>query len=307
MIIIGSEADKSVPRKVPSRDLDIMMTVPDFEQWVQKQEGITIQERTEDYVHITCFGEFDHIEVYLGHSNNSTEQLLKYCEDEVGVSKPAPLNVLYGIKMSHRYKRNSPHFLKTMRDIHHFRSKGANLDCEELARIVKVREEETYNYTHPDLSQSKENFFSGDGIEYVYDHDTIHLAVALGKRPAYTYYMKDGSDVMTSKEKFFQSSERIRLAGVYEEACVLALERSQIPFAFVPKPRDSFITALIKVCTSITSGWFREYAWEKFYTIISMYRNLGEDNYVRRYFDNESVLKPFGWDTELEQNNSAEV
>lgn len=37
----------------------------------------------------------------------------------------ASLDVCYMLKMSHRFRKNSPHFLKTMRDIHNFRRLGA--------------------------------------------------------------------------------------------------------------------------------------------------------------------------------------
>ncbi|MGC7970057.1 DUF7275 domain-containing protein, partial [Salmonella enterica] len=70
---------------------------------------------------------------------------------------------------------------------------------------------------------------------------------ALAGRPAYTFYMKDGSEVMTSKEKFDSLPEELKLAGVYEETCVLALERHQIPNNFNPDPTGSFMYALEKV------------------------------------------------------------
>lgn len=313
MITIGSVAYPSIPRRPgqSSGDLDLMMTESELRWWLEVElnhnPSMVVVSRTTDYAHIRNSAEYENVEIYIGHSGNSTERLLAYCENVERTNKNAELNVLYAIKMSHRYKRNSPHFLKTLRDIQFFRHKGANLDCEELQEIVKLREKESYNYTHPVLNQSKENFFSGDGIDYVYDHDTIHEAIALGKQPAYTYYIQDGAAVMTSKEKFFAVHQRVRLAGVYEEVCVLALERSQIPFDFTIDPKHSFITALIKVCSSITSGWFREFAWENFDTIIAMYRARGEDDYVKRFKANESVLKPFGWDTEIEQHNPAEV
>ena len=92
--------------------------------------------------------------------------------------------------------------------------------------------------------------------------------------------MKDGAEVECDKEKFFSAGERIRLYGVLEEAQVLALERSQIPFRGKVEPRRSFDIALQKVCTSITSGWFREFAWENFDKVEEMY----EDDYVSRFW-----------------------
>ncbi len=70
-----------------------------------------------------------------------------------------------------------------------------------------------------------------------------------------------------------------RLYGVLEEAYVLALERSQIPFAGKVTPRQSFDIAIEKVCTSITSGWFREFAWENYDKVVELYR----DDYVEKF------------------------
>lgn len=205
------------------------------------------------------------------------------------------IDQLYTLKLSHRYLKNSPHFHKTVDDVAYFRSIGAKVFD---AGWLKRREAETYTYKHPKLNVMKGDFFKGDGVEYVYDHDDIHKAVAhlydvpfasyegppvhieVPKIPAYRLYMKDGAQVQCDKKKFFDAPEAVRLYGVLEEAQVLALERSQIPFRGKVDPRRSFDIALMKVCTSITSGWFREYAWENFRKVEGMY----EASYVDRFW-----------------------
>lgn len=185
----------------------------------------------------------------------------------------ASLDELYTLKMSHRYLKDSPHFRKTRDDIMFMREMGAKVfDADWL----KKREDETYWYKHPKLNVKKKDFFTGDGVQYVYDHDDIHKAVAhiefdFVPTPAYTLYMKDGEQVRCDRNKFFSHDEKVRLFGVLEEAYVLALERSQIPFHGKVDPRRSFDIALQKVCTSITSGWFREYAWENFDAVTGMF------------------------------------
>jgi len=165
----------------------------------------------------------------------------------------------------------------------------------QLQSWLKDREKQTYDYGHPSLKQGKANFFSGDGVNYVYEHDDIHEALAtlrallgnisaeespLPRRPAYIQFQKDPKlDVSVSKEKWLQCSEHVKLMSVLEESYVLALERSQIPTDFSIAPRTSFLIALEKVCTSITSGWWREYAWEHYYQVLAMY----SDNYVDRF------------------------
>lgn len=204
---------------------------------------------------------------------------------EMGVPS---LDQLYTLKMSHRYLKDSPHFHKTRADIMLMREYGAKVFDQEW---LKQREDETYWYKHPKLNVKKGDFFKGDGVKYVYDHDDIHTAVAHmcvhdapgfpARIPAYTLYMKDGAQVQCSKEKFFAAEERVRLWGVLEEAYVLALERSQIPFRGEVGPRRSFDMALMKVCTSITSGWFREFAWENLEKVEALY----DDSYVDRFWN----------------------
>ncbi len=210
----------------------------------------------------------------------------------VGIAVAVPtLDHLYTLKMSHRYLKDSPHFRKTRSDIMLMRKNGAKIFDQTW---LKRREDETYWYRHPKLNVKKGDFFKGDGVKYVYDHDDIHKAVAhvrhpegeavLGKFanpvPAYTLYKKDGEQVQCSKEKFFALPEYVRYYGVLEEAYVLALERSQIPFRGKVTPRRSFDIALQKVCTSITSGWFREFAWEYLEIVEALY----DESYVARFW-----------------------
>lgn len=200
------------------------------------------------------------------------------------------VNLLYMLKMSHRYLRNSPHFIKTMRDIQQLRLHGAKIE-EAHQAFYEERMRVTYDYGHPKLDQSKKDFFSDDGIKYVYDHDSIHEAVKHLAKPAYNYYKPDENEVFCSKDLFFQAPEMVRLLGGLEEAYVLALERSQIPFPGHWTPQKSFDFALMKVCTSITSGWFRESCWENYDKI----RDLYDDGYVDRFWNavEEGVVKHF--------------
>jgi hypothetical protein len=180
----------------------------------------------------------------------------------------ASLDVCYMLKMSHRYLRNSPHFLKTMRDIQAMRKLGAKIR-KEHREFYKKRMAATYYYKHPSLMQDKENFFKDDGITYVYDHDSIHESIKLGDAPAYTYFKSDNAEVQCDMKKFFAIDEQIRMNAVCEESMVLAIERAVVPFNV--EPILAYKKALMKVCTSITSGKFREYAWENYDKAIAMF------------------------------------
>lgn len=179
------------------------------------------------------------------------------------------LNLLYMLKMSHRYLKNSPHFLKTMQDIKLMEDNGAYIQ-DDHEEFYKERIKSTYSYGHPKLNQNKQNFF-GDDVPYVYDHDTIHKAVKVLDKPAYEYFKPEDSEVMVSKDMWDKLPEFIKLCAVLEEAYVLAIERSIVPFPDVLTHKQAFDMALMKVCTSITSGWFREYAWNNYDEVQKLY------------------------------------
>ena len=272
-LLIGSGA-LPVPRRTP-KDMDLIVS-PEYLPVLNKmaKSAKYIDER-----HVALFTDNRIIDCEIAWEGTTGAALMELAKDRVQVDKygqgKADLNMLYALKMSHRYKRNSKHFDKTRDDIMYLRKLGAEID-EGLTEWFKAREKETYDYSHPSLNQSKEDFFADDGIEYVWDHDDLHSIVAFivhRGRPAYTYYMKDGEEVKSDKQKFFKTNEIIRRLGVYEEALVLAFERSLWPNnnQRVSEWRDVFIFSLQKVCTSITSGWFREYAWENYDKIVGMY------------------------------------
>lgn len=308
MIIIGSRAvmKAGLIQMDTSRDFDYMGTVKEFFElknyYDDKGYKVELLKCNRDKGVFTFKGDgpIQHVEFYFP-QYDSTEDIINYVYKNhvsyYNIGKldvyVAPVDILLAIKMSHRFKRNSPHFNKTMAGIKFLRNLGVQIKPgSEVEAIFKKREKETLNYSHPNLNVNKQTFFD-DAMNYVYDHDTIHQTQAMLDKPAYLNYMVDGAQVMTSKEKFFSQPISVQLLGVYEESCVLALERSQIPNDFKVDPKASFLTALEKVCTSITSGWFREFAWEHYYIVLNMYYQFGEDDYVKRFKEKQHMLKPF--------------
>lgn len=309
MLVIGSRAlhhhNLIETKHIEDSDWDFITTFPsEWETFRNKMNGIVVSVDNPGVMAFKCHhnGKETYFETYIAKPFRKTEtsdqMLIEYAhrnleKDNLTGFYWASPEMCLAIKMSHRFKKNSPHFLKTMNTINFLKGHlGIELN-DELQEIMEFRQKEILNYGHPKLNQSKSGFFSGDGVDYKYDHDSIHRAIALTDKPAYTYYIKDDAEVMTSKEKFFECPEEIRLAGVYEEVCVLALERSQIPNDFTIDSDKSFRIALEKVCTSITSGWFREFAYDNYNKILAMYSILGNNNYVERFHENFDVVKPF--------------
>jgi|SRR5579885_1297964 len=284
MILIGSRAlalraSQALLRKPV--DFDFVCTMEEFENW---RSANSEKAGTEKVYPVNALDGSIKKMVAEGKTNcefeiirpgTSSEMLVQMVEAdsetiETPFGKVPNFDLLFTLKTSHRYLKNSPHFWKTLVDYHVMKKLGAQVR-PEYKDFLKLREKETYTYSHPKLNVNKDSFFADDNIQYVYDHDTIHESVALYGKPAYTFYMKDGAQVQTDKAKFFACDRKIQLAGVIEESAVLAIERSLVPHPGVKSPEQAWRFALSKVCSSITSGWFREFAYENALEILKLY------------------------------------
>lgn len=283
MILIGSRALLLRAPQLLTRqpaDFDFVCTQLGFELWLKDNEDKIRPQKiyAEDSEHF-------HKIIVIGNSNcefeiiqpgKSSELLFWLVKDDpdtlaTDFGLVPNIDMLFTIKSSHKYLKNSPHFWKTLLDYHILKHAGAKVR-EEYQEFFKLRQAETYSYKHPKLNQGKDTFFADDNITYVYDHDTIHQSVAMFDGiPAYTRYMKDGAEVQCDKNKFFACPREIQLAGVVEEAAVLAIERSLVPHPGVWTPKFAWRFALAKVCSSITSGWFREFAYENALEVLKLY------------------------------------
>lgn len=262
------------------KDLDIIARMDAFTKWFNTLDDVTACYPIEDGKKFIVHRSNDIItEVEIAYPDSTAESFLKLVSGKTianGLFCP-DMNWLFTLKASHRYLKDSPHFEKTIRDYHLMRDMGCTIQEPEW---FKQREEATYNKPRPSLNRTKDEFFVTDaGVNYIYDHDSIHEAMALGKEPAYKSYQADGAEVMPSKKKWDQCSRLTKLMGVLEETYVLALERSQITHGKNITPLTSFKIALSKVCTSITSGWFREFAYDNYFQVLDLY----DDSYVTRF------------------------
>ena len=293
MILIGSRSLFIRNPKLLTRapiDFDFVSTREECQEWIEKNKhkiGATKEPYEIDGNKVILEGKTN-VEFEIIQAGTSSELL-----DELVYNDPKSIetafgmvpttNLLFTIKDSHKYKKfhsASNHFWKTARDWHILKAYGCEIE-ERYKEFHNLRSQETYSYLHPNLNVSKENFFKDDAVHYEFEHDDIHQAVAIGNRPAYTYYLKDGSEVLSSRKKFFECSEEVRLNGVIEEASVLALERSIIPFPNYWTTDFAFQFALSKVASSITSGFFRQYCFENIFTALKLYKEKHSDYYKR--------------------------
>jgi hypothetical protein len=276
MIVIGSTAlNYHIPGIRPPVDLDLVGTYDELTEFRKTFEATTFYPIAQGKKMFMRSRDGRIAEADIAWEGSAAERLRDFIladdgthveERRNGLTFVYPsLNVLYLLKMSHRYLKDSPHFLKTMRDIQLLRKYNAVIQEEHHPFYLK-RMADTYTYNHPKLNVSKDNFFDAEatGVKYTYDHDSIHEAIKTLVVPTYQLFKNDEQEVMCNKELFFAAPEDVRIRAGMEEAMVLAIERSLVPFPGVLTPSEAFNLALMKVCTSITSGWFREYCWENY-------------------------------------------
>ncbi len=146
---------------------------------------------------------------------------------------------------------------------------------EELIKLHKkcTKERKGIRRSAPKLiGVTKEKFFDDKVVKYMV-HDDIHQIVAHREYPMYHYMQKDHSKVECSRELWDGFTRTEKIMCVLEECYVIALERHIIPQIFEGTPglsaRKAFEWALMRVCTTLCSGWFRDFAVDNYYVIMS--------------------------------------
>ena len=301
MILLGSRAlSLRAPQLLARKplDFDFACTREEFDQWMEKNSYKVnptkiYPEKNKMIVEGSTNCEFE-----IAGEQPSTQMLIDLVsQDPEAIDTPfgkvPSLDMLFTIKSSHKYLKNSPHFFKNFIDYHTMKAAGAQIR-PEYQEWHSIREKETYNYSHPKLNVTKDNFFKDDAIEYKYDHDSIHESVKLYERPAYTYYLKDGEEVMTDMKKFFTVDHKYRIAGVIEESLTLSLERALVPhFDKWKSPMDAVRFAYSKVASSITSGKFREFAYMNGPEVLKVMST--RSHFYEKFLDDvkTGLVKPF--------------
>lgn len=286
MILIGSKAIKfHVPEWRQPLDTDLVGTYEEAEEYQKKHRPkVCYPISSGDSIYMK-FANGEITEIEVAWQGSRAEKFINFVMQESDTVCLAPgklyvpsLDVLYLLKMSHRHKKDSPWFKKTMDDILALRKLGAKIRPEHQ-KYYEQRQRDTYHNTLPKLNQSKKDFFSEDQVPYVHDHDATHWAVKFLAKPAYMFFKEDESEVAVSREMFEALPEEIKLYSVVEEAMVLAIERALTPFPDGMNPKQAFDFALSKCCTSIASGFWREFAWENYYAVQELY----DDTYHEKF------------------------
>lgn len=128
------------------------------------------------------------------------------------------------------------------------------------------------------LNVTKDEFFT-DGVTKFIEHDYLHEVFAHYDKPIYTMLQNTEQETVFCHMSLWDNlTYEDKCKCVLEESYVIASERFIIP-AMVKdtsyaidtlNPCQYVVEALKMVCTTLTSGYFRKFATENYYTIISM-------------------------------------
>ncbi|CAG8716374.1 19426_t:CDS:2 [Rhizophagus irregularis] len=203
----------------------------------------------------------------------------------------APLKILEALKTSHI---NWPaDFHKNIADLHLLRilldyNKVSTIQplCspqrdEPIELMLKTRIKETEIIqgkpgAHINLNMSNEDFLENEDNLFVQKrvpHDDLHELVKYGDHPIYQGLKDDQSKAWIKKSLFEKLDYQTKLNCVKEEAMVIALERYLIPM-ISENQETSYNLALIRICTTLTKGWFRQFAIDNYPQLINLDKDL---------------------------------
>ena len=119
----------------------------------------------------------------------------------------------------------------------------------------------------------------------------MHKAVAHYEEPLYLRMQYDKSIAKCEKVLWEQFTLDDKCKCVLEEAYVIALERKVLPAIF---GRANWYTAeealdwsLMRICTTLCSGWFREFATVNYFEIKSRANLYYVEDFLTKYHNGE--------------------
>lgn len=139
-----------------------------------------------------------------------------------------------------------------------------------LERIKLTKQ--AYPQGNPKLNKSNMDFFD-DPVNKVYDHDFLHELYAYEDRPMFEKLKRpEQFDLAWCARDLWEGlTYTQKLQCVAEETYVIATERFMVPNNWDFATKRAYYHSLKKVCTTLTSGWFRDFAIDNFPQVYSLY------------------------------------
>lgn len=299
MIVIGSKAllfrlaqtSENVERHEKS-DYDVVMTPEEFVQWSEDYSGnirslVPTKENKYKAVLLSDSGLRKVYEIELGFDGTSAKYLLDRVDEVTDAvisgflgEQMHTLSLPYLMMTKKSHLIFPVHFEKNINDYHLIKGYlelGSFVPNEAMNEYYTLRSQEAkdrYKQRTPKLNVTTEDFFSSKlNVPHYFVHDDIHEVMAHHDEPVYKKMQPDPSMAWCAKDMFFALPYEMQVQAVQEEAYVISLERYIIP-QYGDNHENHFEmykNALKRICTTLCSGWFREFAIENYPEAIKRY------------------------------------
>lgn len=293
MLVVGSKALKyrfpRIERQV--KDVDIVAYLEEADklkstlspskvietEWVVSLLGIKNKDEIFDK---------PNVEILIADKSESLRRYLVYQKLKANNELFACSEILYSLKKSHihfpiKFEKHIYDFIMLNR---HFSGVDVLKDVTKL-KFVET-EERLGKLKTPSLNKSVDNFFSQSKsfVKSYFIHDDMHKAVAHYAEPLYLRMQRDITKAICDKFLWEKFTFEDKCRCVLEEAYVIALERKVLPSLFGDAKQwtgaeEALDWALMRICTTLCSGWFRRFATENYDKI----KELSNTNYVEDF------------------------
>ena len=264
---------------------------PDFKIGANSDWDIIGYEHQEkDYRRILSIPKMHRIEWHdPNHLNNALLRSEYNLVDDV--CDPYGLAIIYRSHL-HRDWNWDAHITKYHKFILPLLENDLHLSDPILLERIKLTKKE-YPQGNPNLMQSNEMFFD-DPVKKVYDHDFLHELYAYEGRPMFEKLKHEGEEgkAWCAKDLWQQLSQLQKLQCVAEESYVIATERFLVPNDWNYPTKKAFYFALKKVCTTLTSGWFRDFAIDNFPQVFELF-DASKMYLVQAHLESEGTYKRY--------------
>ena len=234
----------------------------------------------------------DNVELLIADDSKSLKKYLEYDKENLYASK----EVLFSMKSSHiHYPIN---FFKHIEDYSFLYNHFKGIDyLNDITQINLEETEERFGKLKtPSLNKTVSEFFgqSKDYVKSYVVHDDIHKIMAHYDKPLYEMMQVDKNLAKCDKDTWNLFTFEDKCRCVLEEAYVIALERKILPMLFGGgrgyTSEEALDWALMRICTTLCSGWFRQFATNNYYNI----KKLVNKNYVEKFlteYENGNITR----------------
>jgi hypothetical protein len=181
------------------------------------------------------------------------------------------LQGLAAIKRSHLWRDLG--FGKHITMYHGHLSRYLDLNDEFTKIFLSERTKQTlekFPQQGPNLKKTVEEFFD-DAVDKKYSHDWLHELYAFEDKPMYTKMQTNPEIAWCDKQLWDGFTHEQKIHTVQEETYVICTERFLVPKDFKYPAKLGYNKALNKVCTTLCSGWFRNFAIDNYPEILDRF------------------------------------